>query len=249
MCHHTPSPPSSSIHQQSAAVLRLFPHSLSSSSSSSSNQQSPVASIRASCAPGCGQPISSGYSCSNTAMPLDEAIAHCGAWTASPAQSHNHLHNTTAPVHSTNTMDGSSDISTDPSVSSADEHTSADRVCSPTSSASTTAVSGDNALTHSMETQLSNASTDLRVGHGSVSSNNFGSVPPPTPANTHASDHDGPATLTPAGPPLTAASLMAHERTTSALSSSDNSVALWLASGMDPLAAAIEAAVVDGSQS
>jgi hypothetical protein len=162
-------------------------------------------------------------------------------------------------------MDGSSDLSTDPSISSADEHTSADRVADPSSPASTTAVSGDNASTHSMETQLSDASTDLRVGHGSVSSSDIGSVPPPTQADTHASDHDGPATSTPTGPPLTVANLMAHERTTSALSSSDHSVASWLASSMgdhqvggvewsqlvalDPLAAAIEAAVVDGSQS
>lgn len=161
-------------------------------------------------------------------------------------------------------MIGSSDLSTDPSVSSADEHTSADVVGSPTWSASTTAVSGDNVSTHSMETQFSDASTDIRVGHGSVSSKDIGSVSSPTQASTYASDHEGPTTLTSTDPPLTAANLMAHERTASALSSSDNSVASWLASGVDehqigcvawsrlvasdPLAAAIETAVVVDSQ-
>jgi len=195
-----------------------------------------------------------------TAMSCDEAVAQCGTWITLSAQPHNHLHTATVSPHSTNAMDGLSDLSRDPSTSSADDHTNDDLVVSLTSPVSTTAVSGDNVSTYSMETQVSDASTDLSVDQGSMPSDEIDGISPRRAANVDASHHEGLMTLISPGPPLTATNLMVHERTTSALSSSNSSVVLWLNSGMgehqtdaddwsqlmvsDPLAAAIEGAII-----
>ena len=192
-------------------------------------------------------------------MSCDEVIAQCGTWITSPAQSHDLLHHTTASPRSISIMDGSSDLSADPSASSAYEHNNANGVFDPSSPASTTAVSGVNVSTYSLETQLSDASADLSVDHGSATSDDIGSAPLFTQANTYASDHQGLTSIAFTGPPLTTANLTAHEQRTSGRSSSHSSVALWLASGTDerrtgaadwsqlvasdPLAVAIETAV------
>jgi hypothetical protein len=218
-------------------------------------------SLRASCH---SQLISSLSLYPHTAMSCDKSVAQCGTWITLPAQSDDHLHTTTVSPHSTNTMDVSSDPPRDPTISSADDHTNDDLVVSLASAASTTAVSGDNELGYSVEAQHSDTSTDLSTDQSSVPSDGIDDIPPRIPANVDACHREGPTTHTSTNPPLTTANLMAHEKTTSALPSSNSSVALWLTSGMeehqtdaddwsrlvasDPLAAAIEAVVVVDSQ-
>jgi hypothetical protein len=232
-----PSSSSSSIHQQSAIIFL-----------SNIKAQEPIVHY--------SQLIS--MSVLNTAMSCDEEIAQCGAWSALPALSHDHLRNTTASPHSTNTMDGSSDLSTDPSASPVDDQTNADRVFNPTSPASTTVVSGDIGSMYSMKTQLSDASADLLMDRDSVAFNEADSTTPLMQANTHAPNLEGLMHFTSPGPPLTTANLEAHERSMTASIRSDIPVASWLASSMgeyqpgdvvwshlvasDPLAAEIEAA-------
>jgi hypothetical protein len=166
---------------------------------------------------------------SHTAMSCDETIAQCGAWTTFPAQPYDCL--LSGPSHSSNATDRSSDLFTAPSASSGDEETDVGRVADPTSQASTTALSGDNVSTHSTETQRSRADVGLSMDHGSMPG--IDSMPLSMQGNVDASNHEGQMTITSPGHPLTAANLEAYEMTTSAVSSSYSSVALWLASGVD----------------
>jgi hypothetical protein len=189
-------------------------------------------------------------------MACDELIAQCGAWATLPAPSYDYL--LSGPFHSSNTTDRSSDLNTAPLASSRDGQTDVDRVSYPTSRASTTALSGDKATTHSTETQSSHAGAELSMDHGSVLSSDTSSMSLFIQANVDTPDREGLTTFTLSGPLLTAANLESQAMAMPAVASGDNTFATWLAMeadvrplsdvpwshlvASDPLAAEIEAA-------
>jgi hypothetical protein len=166
VCSHTSSWSSSSIHQQSvvcrSAKYQASAHTLPRPTSLQAR-------------------ITSDMAC-------DELIAQCGAWATLPAPSYDYL--LSGPFHSSNTTDRSSDLNTAPLASSRDGQTDVDRVSYPTSRASTTALSGDKATTHSTETQSLHAGAELSMDHGSVLSSDTSSMSLFIQANVDTPDRD-----------------------------------------------------------